>query len=92
MRINESLIAAGKKDAANKLRCCVNGPPDVPVMDGCTATVKIRGFDKKTPIAASTASATSDVRERVLRTGMQDYIVNPFNPGDLILKLKKCLN
>jgi CheY-like chemotaxis protein len=61
----------------------------MPVMDGYTATVKIREFNTKTPIIALTASATSDVRDKVLASGMQDYIVKPFNPDELILKLKR---
>jgi signal transduction histidine kinase/CheY-like chemotaxis protein len=64
----------------------------MPVMDGYTATLKIREFNSTTPIIALTASATSDVRERVIGVGMQDYILKPFNPDDLILKTKKYLN
>ncbi|HVW95319.1 MAG TPA: response regulator [Mucilaginibacter sp.] len=63
----------------------------MPVMDGYTATTRIREFDGNTPILALTASATSDVRQRVLDAGMQDYIVKPFNPDELIVKLKKHL-
>ncbi len=63
----------------------------MPVMDGYTATVKIREHDQKTPIIALTASATSNVRDKVLEAGMQDYIVKPFNPDELLLKLKKYL-
>ncbi|MCR8556575.1 response regulator [Mucilaginibacter sp. BJC16-A38] len=63
----------------------------MPVMDGYTATTKIREFNLETPIVAITASATSNVRDRVLEAGMQDYIVKPFNPDELIIKLKKHL-
>ncbi len=63
----------------------------MPVMDGYTATNKIREFNQDTPIVAITASATSNVRDKVLEAGMQDYIVKPFNPDELILKLKKYL-
>jgi len=63
----------------------------IPVMDGYTATTRIREFNKITPIMALTASATSEVREKVLEAGMQDYIVKPFNPDDLIIKLKRYL-
>jgi len=63
----------------------------MPVMDGYTATTKIREFNKETAIVAITASATSNVRDKVLEAGMQDYIVKPFNPDELILKLKKYL-
>ncbi|MDN3582059.1 response regulator [Mucilaginibacter flavus] len=63
----------------------------MPVMDGFTATEKIREFDMNTPIMALTASATSDVRAKALAAGMQDCIVKPFNPEDLILKFKRHL-
>lgn len=63
----------------------------MPVMDGYTATTQIREFNQETPIVAITASATSNVRDKVLAAGMQDYIVKPFNPDELILKLKKYL-
>jgi signal transduction histidine kinase/CheY-like chemotaxis protein len=64
----------------------------MPVMDGYTATVKIREFDNKTPIIALTASATSDVRKKVMSAGMQDYVTKPFNPNDFFIKLKKYLS
>lgn len=63
----------------------------MPVMDGYTATVKIREFNKITPVIALTASATSNVREKVITVGMQDYVTKPFNPDDFFVKLKKYL-
>ena len=63
----------------------------MPVMDGYTATRKIREFDLNTPIVALTASATSNVREQVLKAGMQDYVTKPFNPDDFYIKLKRYL-
>ncbi|AMR30128.1 hypothetical protein A0256_01195 [Mucilaginibacter sp. PAMC 26640] len=63
----------------------------MPVLDGYAATLQIREFDHTTPIIALTASATSNVREKVMTVGMQDYITKPFNPDDFFLKLKKYL-
>lgn len=63
----------------------------MPVMDGYTATVKIREFNNEIPIIALTASATTNVREKVLAVGMQDYVTKPFNPNDFYLKLKRHL-
>jgi signal transduction histidine kinase len=63
----------------------------MPVMDGYTASKKIREFNKITPIIALTASATSNVREKVIAAGMQDYVTKPFNPDDFFIKLKKYL-
>jgi CheY-like chemotaxis protein len=64
----------------------------MPVMDGHTAANKIREFDAEIPIIALTASASSDVREKIMASGMQDYVTKPFNPDDLIIKLKKYLS
>jgi len=64
----------------------------MPVMDGYTATLKIREFNTETPIIALTASATSDVRKKVIEVGMQDYVTKPFNPNDFFVKLKKYLS
>jgi len=63
----------------------------MPVMDGYTSTQFIREFNKTIPIIALTASATNNVREKVLGIGMQDYVTKPFNPDDLFYKLKKYL-
>jgi len=63
----------------------------MPVMDGYTATREIRRFDNDTPIIALTATATSDIRDKVLEAGMQDYVTKPFNPDEFFLKLKKYL-
>jgi len=63
----------------------------MPVMDGYTATIKIREFNNAIPIIALTASATTNVREKVLAVGMQDYVTKPFNPNDFYLKLKRHL-
>ena len=64
----------------------------MPVMDGYTATVKIREFNKHIPVIALTASATSNVREKVAVAGMQDYITKPYSPDELLLKIKKYLS
>ena len=63
----------------------------MPVMDGYTASKKIREFNTHIPIVALTASATANVREKVLNVGMQDYVTKPFNPDDFFIKLKKYL-
>jgi len=59
----------------------------MPKMDGYEATLKIRKFNSDVPIIALTASAMMDTRERVLKTGMTDYISKPFNPDDLYVKI-----
>ena len=63
----------------------------MPIMDGYTATAKIRAFNKDIPIIALTASATSNVKEKVTIAGMQDFITKPYSPDDLLLKIRKHL-
>ena len=63
----------------------------MPVMNGFEATMEIRKFadPKKAgiPIIALTASALSDIRERVFNCGMNDYVAKPFKPEELIEKI-----
>ena len=61
----------------------------MPVMDGYTATIQIREFNKTVPIIALTAADTSNIREKVLAVGMQDYITKPIHPDEFFLRLKK---
>ncbi len=53
----------------------------MPVMDGYTATERIRSTDrwKELPVIAMTASAMASDRERVLRCGMNDHITKPLD-------------
>ena len=60
----------------------------MPVMDGYTATRKIREFNQHIPIIALTASATVDIEQKIFDAGMQDFITKPFNPDDLFFKIK----
>ena len=60
----------------------------MPVMDGYTATRKIREFNQHTPIIALTASATIDIEQKIFEAGMQDFVTKPFNPDDLFYKIK----
>ncbi|MCX6185725.1 MAG: PAS domain S-box protein [Bacteroidetes bacterium] len=62
----------------------------MPVMDGYEATMAIRLKDKKIPIIALTANAFSDIKQKVLDVGMNDYITKPFDPDDLYKKIKNC--
>jgi PAS domain S-box-containing protein len=59
----------------------------MPVMNGYDATRAIRALDdlyfKNIPIIALTASAMIEMRDKVMMTGMTDYMSKPFHPGDL---------
>ena len=64
----------------------------MPVMDGYTATKKIREFNKNVPIIALTASITMDIQGRAFEFGMNDCITKPFNPNDLFSIILKYSN
>ena len=61
----------------------------MPVMDGITATRCIRSFNHNIPIIALTASASVEVQQTVLESGMNDYISKPFNPDSLYSTISK---
>ncbi len=63
----------------------------MPKMDGLSATKKIRQFDNEIPIIAMTANAFSDVRDKCMAIGMNDYITKPLKIEDLSKSLKKQL-
>ncbi len=63
----------------------------MPVLDGYEATGEIRktySFDQL-PIISMTADAVSDVENRVLACGMNDYITKPIDPDELVLTIQK---
>jgi len=61
----------------------------MPVMDGYDATIEIRKTDKLIPIIALTASASFGYLDRALQIGINEYIIKPFNPKELNMKLGK---
>ena len=68
----------------------------MPIMDGYTATKKIRQLENtqkcNIPIIALTASAMTDDQEKVYNAGMNDFVRKPFNPSELYTKLSKHLH
>lgn len=68
----------------------------MPVLDGYEATKRIRQMQKsgtlpEFPIIALTANAIEGDREKCLASGMDDYIVKPFDAQDLLRKLQTWL-
>lgn len=61
----------------------------MPEMDGYEATRIIRQSDQRTPIIALTASALPQDQELVYAAGMNDFILKPFSPDDLMEKLAR---
>jgi PAS domain S-box-containing protein len=59
----------------------------MPEMDGYQATHAIRqmsdSYFKKLPIVALTASAMVSMRDKVMASGMTDFMTKPFQPEDL---------
>jgi len=64
----------------------------MPIMDGYEATTIIREKDKQIPIVALTASASFGYLDRAVKIGINEYIIKPFNPKELNLKLGKYHN
>ena len=63
----------------------------MPVMDGLTATRKIRSSSSDLPILAMTANAMAADREECLAAGMNDHIAKPIKPEILYKTLVSCL-
>lgn len=61
----------------------------MPIMDGYDATAIIRNIDSSIPIIALTASASYGYLEKAMLIGIDEYIIKPFNPKELNLKLRK---
>jgi len=61
----------------------------MPVLDGYSATARIRESDTDIPIIALTASATLNNQDRAFLVGMNDYVTKPFNPNELFQKIAK---
>jgi len=64
----------------------------MPVMDGLEAAARIReaeaGTDSHVPIIAITANAMLGDKEECLSAGIDDYISKPFQPAQLIDKIR----
>lgn len=63
----------------------------LPDMDGYMISKKLREMGITIPILAFTASALLNVREKISESGMNDYIMKPFDPADLYRKIVRQL-
>jgi signal transduction histidine kinase/CheY-like chemotaxis protein len=61
----------------------------MPVMDGYTASTKIRQFNQTLPIIALTASIEMDVQEKIKQSGLNDFLQKPFKPNELYQIIRK---
>ena len=60
----------------------------MPIMDGYTASIEIRKFNKDIPILALSASVFMEVRDQIHKSGMNGFIFKPFEPKDLLDRLE----
>lgn len=78
--------------AQKKLYDVVLMDVQMPVMDGNAAARAIRSLPApncNVPIIAMTAHAFAEERDRCLASGMNDYVMKPFDPDDLCAKICK---
>lgn len=61
----------------------------MPIMDGYTATKKLRDSGYKKPIVALTANAMKEDRERSIESGCNDYLTKPITNARLLATLAK---
>ena len=62
----------------------------MPVMDGVTATAKIREFSNA-PIILLTAKSETEDKVLGLNVGADDYITKPFGTGELLARVRAAL-
>lgn len=61
----------------------------MPLMDGYSATIKIKEIDKKVVVVAQTAYALASDREKALAAGCDDYLAKPLLKKDLFSVVEK---
>lgn len=61
----------------------------MPIMNGYTASKKIRKFNTKVPILALSASVFAEVKNKIENCGMNGFVYKPFEPEDLLNKIEE---
>ena len=66
----------------------------MPVLDGLGATVQIRSLahGKAVPIIAMTANAFEEDKEHCYQAGMNDFLIKPYEPDQLLTQVLRALN
>jgi len=87
------------KDGAEALRKARELSPDILILD--IMMPKISGYDvcrtikndpnlKKTFVIMLSAKGQANEQEHGKEVGADEYIVKPFSPGDILVKINKC--
>lgn len=63
----------------------------MPVMDGFEATRQILSIDPSARIIAITATHEEEIKEQIKSAGMLDIILKPFQPDDLVKKIRNVI-
>lgn len=61
---------------------------NMPILNGFSATNKIRESDKNIPILALSAQSSDDLKNKINQSGINDYLCKPINRIELFDKLK----
>lgn len=64
----------------------------LPVMDGITATSKIKGLNPHLPVIIQTAFAMSTFREEAIKSGCDEFITKPIEMDILLSLIDKHLH
>lgn len=64
---------------------------NMPNMDGITFVRRFREKDKRTPIVMVTTEAERSAIIDAIRAGVNDYVVKPFTPPDLLTRVNRTL-
>jgi two-component system chemotaxis response regulator CheY len=65
---------------------------NMPVMDGITLVMKIREFDKQTPLVMATTESEKTRVLEAIKAGVNNYVIKPFTPELLTEKVKQTLD
>ena len=91
-------VATNGAEAVDAVLRCGSEPFDIvlmdlemPEMDGRQATRRIRDSFPTLPIIGLTAHASDSEREKSLASGMNDQLVKPVMPEDLVAAILRCM-